>query len=147
MFPGQVDAPSKFIHVNIYFGKTLGGKNSMAHQKNQSILVIDDNCQITNFLTEKLESLGYKVISATDGSTGLKHVQQHNPDLILLDTILPGINGFELLGRVREFSTVPIIMLSVNDADRHESMKRGASMFFKKPFNFDALLACVRFYI
>jgi DNA-binding response OmpR family regulator len=104
------------------------------------ILLVDDSKPITNFLSIKLKSSGYDVDAAHDGLSGLETVRRTNPNLVMLDVIMPGIDGLEVLRRLREFSRVPVIMLTAAEGVREESMKLGASDFVSKPFNLDDLM-------
>ena len=90
-----------------------------------------------------LESVGYKVLTSLDTDSALELVDREMPDLILLDVMLPGIGGYELCQRIREFSDVPIIMLTakVEDVDKVRGLKLGADDYITKPFNVQELLA------
>lgn len=76
------------------------------------ILIVEDERQIARFLELELQHEGYGTETAYDGRDGLKAVEQKEPDLVLLDIMLPGINGMEVCRRIRQFSDVPIIMLT-----------------------------------
>ena len=81
------------------------------------ILIIDDEPQIRKLLTINLESNDYRHIEAENGETGIKLAASHNPDLVLLDLGLPDLDGVQGLKRIREWSLVPIIILSVRDQE------------------------------
>jgi DNA-binding response OmpR family regulator len=107
------------------------------------ILVVDDEERIVHFLTTKLKASGYEVLSAGDGVKGLEQVQAQEPDLIVLDLIMPRMNGLEMLKQLRSFSTVPVIILTAKgaDADRIKGLQLGADDYLPKPFNPDELVA------
>jgi two-component system KDP operon response regulator KdpE len=107
------------------------------------ILLVDDDTRILNFLTSKLKALRYEVITATNGVEGLEQAQAQEPDLIVLDLIMPKMNGLEMLKELRSFSAVPVIILSAKgaDADRIKGLQLGADDYLPKPFNPDELVA------
>jgi DNA-binding response OmpR family regulator len=110
------------------------------------ILLIEDEKEIARFIELELSCEGYKVEVANDGMQGLMAARQNNPDLIILDRMLPQINGIEICKRIRQNSDVPIIMLTakVEYSDRVEGLDAGANDYLVKPFNLDELLARVR---
>lgn len=101
------------------------------------ILVIDDDIELTQLLTEYLCPHGYQVVKAHDGTSGIKSINSENPDLILLDIMLPGRDGFHLCKQIRQFSHVPIIMLTArgNVDDRVVGLEIGADDYLGKPFD------------
>ncbi|OGO40278.1 MAG: DNA-binding response regulator [Chloroflexi bacterium RBG_16_57_8] len=111
--------------------------------KRLTVLLVDDDPQVIRLVKANLESSGYRVLSAVDAPTALALLDQEMPDLLVLDIMLPGINGYELCQRVREISAVPIIMLTakVEDADKVKGLKIGADDYVTKPFNVEELLA------
>lgn len=113
--------------------------------KGFSILVVDDDPQLVRLVRANLESVGYKILVAMDTPTALECIEMKMPDLILLDIMLPGADGFDLCQRIREFSTAPIIMLTakVEDADKVKGLKLGADDYVTKPFSVQELLARV----
>jgi two-component system KDP operon response regulator KdpE len=110
------------------------------------VLVIDDEQQIRRLLRVTLESKGFRVIEASNGSEGILESAQRKPDVILLDLGLPDIDGVSVLKRIREWSAVPIIILSVRDqeAEKVEALDAGADDYVTKPFNSAELLARLR---
>ena len=110
------------------------------------ILVVDDEQPIVDILKFNLEKEGYKVITALDGNEGLKLALQKEPDLILLDVMLPGLDGFGVCRKVREKSLVPIIMLTAKDeeVDKVLGLELGADDYITKPFGIRELMARVK---
>lgn len=110
------------------------------------ILVIEDEKQIARFIELELLHEGYMVEIEHDGRGGLRKVEENEPDLILLDIMLPGINGMEVCRRIRQFSEVPIIMLTARDetTDKVMGLDLGANDYITKPFVIEELLARVR---
>lgn len=107
------------------------------------ILLVDDEGRILNFLRSKLRASGYDVITATDGDEALEQVRGQEPDLMVLDLVMPGLNGFDTLKELRRFSSMPVIVLSARgaDADKIKGLSLGADDYLSKPFNPDELLA------
>ncbi|HEY2082704.1 MAG TPA: response regulator [Verrucomicrobiae bacterium] len=123
----------------------------------KKILVVDDNPVITTTLTMKLESAGYQVLSAADGSEAAAAVRKDKPDMILLDISFPdpdvggGVqwDGFKIidwLRRLEEAKDVPVIVITAGDAAKYKnpSLARGAIAFFQKPINNQELLDVIR---
>jgi DNA-binding response OmpR family regulator len=111
--------------------------------KHFRILVVDDEERIVHFLTTKLKASGYEVLTAGDGVSGLEQVQAQEPDLVVLDLLMPKMNGLEMLKELRSFSSVPVIILTAKgaDADRIKGLQLGADDYLPKPFNPDELVA------
>lgn len=108
------------------------------------VLLVDDEDRIVNFLALKLKVSGYQVVCASNGEKGLELARSTNPDIILLDVIMPGIDGLEVLRRLRKFSDVPVIILSAKERISEEVLALGANAFMSKPFNPDDLISKVR---
>jgi len=110
------------------------------------ILVIEDEERIRQFLKRGLTYEGYVVDGADDGKSGLERARDNPPDLVLLDIMLPGIDGLEVCRRLRAASAVPIMMLTAKESieDRVAGLDAGADDYLVKPFSFDELLARVR---
>lgn len=111
--------------------------------KQFSVLVVDDEPRIVKFLEVRLKASGYDVLTANNGLTALELVQAHEPDLIVLDVIMPGMDGFETLKQVRAMSSVPVIILSAKEAstDKIRGLGLGADDYLIKPFSPEELLA------
>jgi two-component system response regulator MprA len=110
------------------------------------ILVIEDEERIRQFLQRGLSYEGYRVDVAEDGTTGLDIARDHPPDLVLLDVMLPGMDGIEVCRRLRAGGDVPILMLTAKEAieDRVAGLDAGSDDYLVKPFAFDELLARIR---
>ena len=110
------------------------------------ILVIDDEERILQFLQRGLSYEGYRVDVALDGPTGLALARTNPPDIVILDWMLPGMDGLEVCRRLRATSAAPILMLTAKDAvsDRVQGLDAGADDYLVKPFAFDELLARLR---
>ena len=112
----------------------------------QRILVVDDERQITRVLSRGLSTKGYDVHIAADGEAALQTFSDWHPDLVVTDLSMPIMNGLELCRRLRAFSEVPIIVLSVKGEERAkvEALDAGADDYVTKPFGIDELLARIR---
>ncbi|MGK9231055.1 response regulator transcription factor [Inquilinus limosus] len=110
------------------------------------ILIIDDEPQIRRFLKISLAADGYAPIEAAGGAEGLERVALDRPDLVILDLGLPDIDGQQVLSRIRELSSVPVIVLSVRagEAEKVEALDRGANDYVTKPFGIAELTARLR---
>jgi DNA-binding response OmpR family regulator len=114
--------------------------------KKTTILVVDDDAQLLKVVTHNLEAEGYHVLAVRDGAQALETIERDAPDLVLLDVMLPRMGGFEVCQRVREFSAVPIIMITARGRgqDKVKGLDLGADDYLTKPFRVDELLARVR---
>jgi len=110
--------------------------------KRFTILIVDDDEQILDFLRPKLRSSGYNVLTAGNGSEALEQVKNQEPDLLVLDLIMPQMDGFETLKELRNFSAIPVIVLSGKgaDIDKIMGLELGADDYLSKPFNPDELI-------
>jgi DNA-binding response OmpR family regulator len=115
-------------------------------QKNPCIMAVDDEPVVLMIIQRTLESAGFDVIPVADGNTALESLRKHSPDLVLLDIMMPGLDGFQVLDRIREQWDIPVIMLTA----RHEvttlrdSLMIGADDFVTKPFSTLELTARIR---
>ena len=113
----------------------------------KTVLIVEDETNIVDILSFNLERDGYNTIEAYDGQTGLQLAQEQNPDLILLDLMLPKMDGFEVCRRLRqEGCAIPIIMLTAREeeADKVMGLELGADDYITKPFAMRELLARVK---
>ncbi len=113
---------------------------------NERILIIEDDPAILKVLQRGLAYEGYTVDVATDGRTGLNLAHDHHPDLVILDWMLPGMDGLEVCRRLRLQGGLPILMLTAKDTiqDRVQGLDAGADDYIVKPFNLDELTARIR---
>jgi two-component system, OmpR family, response regulator MprA len=113
---------------------------------NERILIIEDDQAILKLLQRGLAYEGYAVDTAMDGRTGLNLARDHTPDLVVLDWMLPGMDGLEVCHRLRMGGKMPILMLTAKDTiqDRVQGLDAGADDYMVKPFNLDELLARIR---
>lgn len=110
------------------------------------VLVVDDESSIVNIISYNLKKEGYEVITAEDGEVGLELALNENPDLILLDIMMPKMDGYEVCRKVREKSNVPIIMLTAraDEVDKVIGLEMGADDYVTKPFGNRELIARVK---
>jgi DNA-binding response OmpR family regulator len=107
------------------------------------VLIVDDEPRIIKFLNLKLKASGYEVLTASNGVQAVTQVRAQEPDLMVLDVVMPGLDGFEALKQIRTFSAVPVIILSAKEAnvDKIKGLDLGADDYLAKPFNPDELVA------
>lgn len=112
----------------------------------QSILIVEDEEKIARFIELELQHEGYEVEKVSDGRAGLLRAQSRRFDLMILDVMLPELNGFEVLRRIRRESNMPVIMLTARDAvtDKVAGLDGGADDYMTKPFAIEELLARIR---
>ncbi len=110
------------------------------------ILVVDDEQRMIDFIRMNLELEGFQVFQATNGIEALDQVRKHIPDLIILDIMMPQIDGFEVLRMLREFSNVPVIMLTAKgeEEDKVRGLELGADDYVTKPFGARELVSRVK---
>lgn len=110
------------------------------------ILAVDDEQRMVRFIQLNLEQDGFEVITAYNGKDALEQVRTQLPDLILLDIMMPDINGFEVLKKIREVNTVPVIMLTAKgeEDDRIQGLELGADDYITKPFSPRELVSRIR---
>ncbi len=111
-----------------------------------NVLVVDDDPKITRMLKRALSFEGYSVETASDGASGLEAVKQQEPDLVILDILMPGVDGIEVCRRIRGEGDTPILLLTAKDevGDRVAGLDSGADDYVVKPFALEELLARVR---
>ncbi len=113
---------------------------------NETILIIEDEEKIARFVELELTHDGYQVEKAYDGVSGLELFQSRSFDLVLLDIMLPGLSGMEVLRRIRKTSALPVIMLTARDTvvDKVSGLDSGADDYITKPFDIEELMARIR---
>ena len=110
------------------------------------VLVVDDDETLLRFLAEYLTREGFQVITADRGTKGLRALHQERPDLVILDVMMPGMDGWEVCARMREIAEVPVIMLTAktSEADKLRGFRLGVDDYVTKPFSLAELAARVR---
>ncbi len=140
-------APGSVTTVHVGAEVRLGAPPSAWHHAPMpAVLIIDDDERLVALLREYLEPHGFEARGAHDGASGLESVARRPPDLVVLDVMLPGLDGFEVCRRIRATSAVPIIMLTARgeETDRIVGLELGADDYLPKPFNPRELLARMR---
>jgi DNA-binding response OmpR family regulator len=110
------------------------------------ILVIDDDPTLLDLLAQYLQDAGFQPLSAPNGAAGLRLAYAEQPDLVLLDVMLPGVDGWEICARLREMTDIPVVMLTAksNEADKLRGFRLGVDDYITKPFSFAELVARVQ---
>jgi two-component system KDP operon response regulator KdpE len=110
------------------------------------ILVIDDDPTFLDLLTQYLRDAGYEALAAHSGTAGLRLAYAERPDLVLLDVMLPGMDGWEICARLREMTDIPIVMVTAksNEADKLRGFRLGVDDYVTKPFSFAELVARIQ---
>ena len=110
------------------------------------VLIVDDDPAIIKFLRANLKADGYETLAAMDGAEALEVIERELPDLVILDLMMPKVDGFEVLRRLREWSQVPIIVLSARHGveDKVKCLNSGADDYISKPFGVNELLSRVK---
>ena len=111
--------------------------NSLQQKAPRIVLVVDDEPRMIRFIRMNLELEGYQVVEASNGIQALDQVRKHMPDLVVMDVMMPKMDGFETLRSLREISTVPVILLTVrsDEDDRIRGLELGADDYITKPFS------------
>jgi DNA-binding response OmpR family regulator len=115
-------------------------------EKKTTILIVDDDLQLLQLLSLNFELEGYTVLLAGDGQQALNQIERHVPDLVLLDVMMPRMSGFAVCYHIRQFSTVPIIIITAHgrSQDKVRGLDLGADDYLTKPLDIDEMLARVR---
>ncbi len=110
------------------------------------ILIVDDELSIIKLLRANLKANGYEVLAAVDGAEALQTIEMEPPDLVILDIMMPKMDGFEVCRQLREWSQIPIIMLSARGdaSDKVKCLELGADDYITKPFGKDELIARIK---
>ena len=113
---------------------------------NSRLLIIDDDEKLNKLLTDYLGKMGFEVMSATLPSQGLEKLERESPDLVILDVMLPEMDGFEVCRTIRQSSTIPVIMLTARGEvmDRVVGLEIGADDYLPKPFEPRELVARIQ---
>jgi len=105
--------------------------------KKKLVLVVDDESRVLTFIEIDLKLRGYEVIITVSGEKALEIIKMKKPDIVLLDMIMPGIDGFQVLEKLRGFSDLPVIAFSASPANQDPAISAGANDFVHKPFDPD----------
>ena len=109
----------------------------MTAQKKKLVLVVDDQPQVLKFIEIDLKLRGFNVLTTVSGEKALNLVNAMKPDIILLDMVMPGTDGFEVLNKLRAFTDLPVIAFSASPGNQDLAMNAGANDFMHKPFDPD----------
>lgn len=111
--------------------------SSLAPSPPRLVLVVDDEARMRRFIRMNMELEGYQIIEAENGVVALEQIRQHTPDLVIMDVMMPEMDGFETLRLLREISTVPVILLTVksDEEDIIQGLGLGADDYITKPFS------------
>ena len=112
--------------------------------KKQCVLVVDDHPKVLRFIEIDLRLRGFEVVTTTSGSEALELVKSAKPDIVLLDIIMPGMDGFEVLRKLRDFGQLPVIAFSASPGNYHDAMRLGANDFMAKPFQPDEMVKRIK---
>jgi two-component system KDP operon response regulator KdpE len=112
--------------------------------KKQCVLVVDDHPKVLRFIEIDLKLRGFEVITTTSGSEALELVKSAKPDIMLLDIIMPEMDGFEVLEKLRNFTQLPVIAFSASPGNYRDAMRLGANDFMPKPFQPDEMVRKIK---
>jgi two-component system KDP operon response regulator KdpE len=113
-------------------------------EEKQRVLVVDDNPKVLRFIEIDLRIRGFEVITTTSGNKALELVKSAKPDVMLLDIIMPDMNGFEVLKKLRDFTQLPVIAFSASPGNYYDAMRLGADDFVSKPFQLDNIASKIQ---
>ncbi len=118
----------------------------MTSPRKTTVLVVDDEPRLVRLVRANLERLDYRVITAGNGIQAIEMVEAEDPDLVILDVMMPGMDGYEACRRIREFSQVPIVMLTAKaeQSDKLKGFDLGADDYLTKPFGPEELMARIK---
>jgi two-component system, OmpR family, KDP operon response regulator KdpE len=116
-------------------------------QKKKRVLVVDDQPKVLTFVEIDLKLRGYEVFCAGSGKKGVELVKSAKPDIVLLDVLMPGMNGFEVLKELRSFTDVPVIAFSASPENQDAAILAGANEFMHKPFDPDLMAEKIHAYL
>lgn len=142
----QLEGPAAVGYVLVFvvaFWLLIGPGRAMSKR---TVLVVDDEPRLVRVVREYLERDGYRVVTAGDGREALARFRQARPDLVVLDLMLPGVDGFEVCRRIRGESDIPVVMLTARAEEMDEllGLELGADDYIVKPFSPKTLLARIR---
>ena len=109
-------------------------------EKKQRVLVVDDHPKVLRFIEIDLKLRGFEVITVTSGKKALEMLEVAEPDIMLLDIVMPEMDGFEVLKKLRTFTRLPVIAFSASPGSHDDALKQGADDFMAKPFRPDEMV-------
>ncbi len=112
--------------------------------KKKLVLVVDDQPRVLTFVEIDLKLRGFDVITTVSGQKALELVNSMKPDIVLLDMVMPGMDGFEILNKLRAFTDLPVIAFSASPGNQDPAMLAGANDFMHKPFDPDDMVKRIR---
>lgn len=113
-------------------------------EKKTSVLVVDDERKLLRFVEIGLRIRGFDVVTTTSGQEALDLVRSAKPDIMLLDIIMPGIDGFQVIKELRTFTDMPVIAFSASPGNHANALQLGANDFMPKPFNVDEMIRRIK---
>ncbi len=116
-------------------------------EKKKCVLVVDDHPGVLKFIEIDLKLRGFDVLCTTSGKEALEMVRSKKPDMVLLDMIMPGIDGFEMIRQLRTFTDLPVIAFSASPGNQDEAIQSGANDFMHKPFDPDDMARRIRAFL
>jgi two-component system KDP operon response regulator KdpE len=119
--------------------QTVDWRKMNTEEKKRRVLVIHDHAKVLRFIEIDLRLGGFEVIATSSGDEALELVRSAGPDIMLLDVVMPGMNGFEVLKRLRNFSRLPVIAFNASPGNRRDAMRLGANDLLVKPFQPDEM--------
>lgn len=122
----------------------FGDGQMLGNGRFSKVLVVDDDVKILSFVRISLRLSGYQVITAVSGEESLELLESAKPDLMVLDVFMPGIDGFEVLRRLRIVTGLPVIVMSAHSSASEEALSLGANDFLAKPFRPDELVQRIK---
>ncbi|MGB7247618.1 MAG: response regulator, partial [Phormidesmis sp.] len=145
----DIEQPSATVDHDLSLPPEVVGNQAERDLKGSQVLVVDDNPDLRAYVSSVLQREGYQVIVAEQGAAGLAMATKHSPDLIITDLMMPGVNGLEMIERIRRdinLQGIPIVLLTAkaDEGTRLAGVEQGADAYLSKPFNDRELLAEVR---
>ena len=116
-------------------------------EEKKLVLVVDDHPKVLKFIEIDLKLRGFAVVSSTSGKEALELFKSRKPDIVLLDMVMPGIDGFGTLKELRTFTDLPVIAFSASPDNQDEAMRLGASDFVHKPFDPDDMARRIKAFV
>ena len=113
-------------------------------EKRRCVLVVDDHPKVLTFVEIDLKLRGFEVVSTCSGKAALELVSSVKPDIVLLDMVMPGMDGFEVLRELRTFSDLPVIAFSASPGNQDQALGAGANDFMHKPFDPDDMVKRIK---